>query len=434
MAGPTSRLGYCRQLVAMAFQKFTWGRDMVIATLIAAVTAGGQLRFDLVPADKKGRFVLTVLAPYVVVLLVHILWRFIWAPWKLHREREVELQQAKDALRMRDAELQETKNQFPDIDVQIREVHFLPTPNGGNVFLLVTLHNLNGNIATKVTGYELQLEVNGRSYSGGTANIQGWYIRRDQFLGQPEALLDLAGRTQMLLQRGSPEEGWLRLFLEDGPAWPVNHITSDSYVTETGIEVRQGHGEYDLAGVTKASLLVRDAFGRTHLGSTEPPWKRTGKITLQAELPRTGIDKPPESTPSVGSSDKWQELATQFEKLPDYTRADWKCNRLKNETTFEQWQFAGGNEAKHCETLCRHAGTLLLKSPNVSLTLSANAREQSDPAWRWLYFLRENYRASQLYGHHPPIGDDGTIYLLENILGVASVSMRVCRECATLEL
>ena len=131
---------------------------------------------------------------------------------------------------------------------------------------------------------------------------------------------------------------------------------------------------------------------------------------------------------------EWKDLAGQFEKLQNYTRADWQCNRRNNRTTYEVWRVTGGSEGKPCETLCRYAGTLLLKSPKALATLSDNTRRQVDPVWRWLYFLKENHRASHGDGLHPPIGDDGTIYLLESISDLASKSWQACTDCAALEL
>jgi hypothetical protein len=136
---------------------------------------------------------------------------------------------------------------------------------------------------------------------------------------------------------------------------------------------------------------------------------------------------------SAPTSAEWKDIANRFEKVGLAVSAQWQCNRQNNQTTFENWTFSG-TYRKPCETLCRFAGTLLAKSPNISHKLSASSLQQSDPAWRWLFYLKENHNALDLNSGVPPIGDDGTIYLMGTISNVASVSARVCMECAALEL
>ena len=133
------------------------------------------------------------------------------------------------------------------------------------------------------------------------------------------------------------------------------------------------------------------------------------------------------------TSPEWKELAGKFEKMGLGVSAQWQCNRRNNQTIFENWTFSG-TYGKGCETLCRFAGTLLAKSPNISRTLSPSALRQADPAWRWLFFLKENYGTLDPGGGAPPIDSDGTIYLMGTISNVAAVSARICIECAALEL
>jgi hypothetical protein len=139
------------------------------------------------------------------------------------------------------------------------------------------------------------------------------------------------------------------------------------------------------------------------------------------------------SKQSAITSADWKELAGKFEKIGLDVSVQWQCNRRSSQTIFENWNFSG-TYRKPCETLCRFAGALLAKSPNVSLSLSELALRQSDPAWRWLFFLKENHNALDHGGGMPPIGDDGTIYLTGRISNVAAVSGRICMECAALEL
>jgi hypothetical protein len=132
----------------------------------------------------------------------------------------------------------------------------------------------------------------------------------------------------------------------------------------------------------------------------------------------------------VTSAD-WKELSGKFEKIGLDVSAQWQCSRRNNQTIFENWNLSGTYQ-KPCESLCKFAGALLAKCPNVSL--SESAAQQLDPAWRWLFFLKDNHNALDQGSGMPPIGDDGTIYLQGRIPNLAAVSARVCIECAALAL
>jgi hypothetical protein len=95
------------------FEKFHWGRDLLIATAIAAITAFLQVTGGLVEVTQTKRFWMSVIAPYAVVLAVHILYRIVTAPWKLHQEQERRCEATKAVLSVEVAdakrELENTK-------------------------------------------------------------------------------------------------------------------------------------------------------------------------------------------------------------------------------------------------------------------------------------------------------------------------------------
>lgn len=136
---------------------------------------------------------------------------------------------------------------------------------------------------------------------------------------------------------------------------------------------------------------------------------------------------------SAITSADWKELIGRFEKIGLDVSAQWQCNRRNNQTILENWNFSGTYQ-KPCESLCKFAGTLLAKSPKVSRTLSPSLLQQPDPAWRWLFFLKENHNALDQGSGLPPMSEDGTIYLHGRISNLAAVSARACTECAALEL
>jgi hypothetical protein len=135
-------------------------------------------------------------------------------------------------------------------------------------------------------------------------------------------------------------------------------------------------------------------------------------------------------TPEARSAE-WKELADRFQKICTFGSADWQCNRLDNQTTYEAWRFSEAT-GSHCETLCKYAGKLLLRSPTISPQVSDLARRQSNQSWCWLFYLKENHRCTE--SAYPAIGEDGTIYSVGRISNVAGVSERICLECAAQEL
>ena len=128
---------------------------------------------------------------------------------------------------------------------------------------------------------------------------------------------------------------------------------------------------------------------------------------------------------------EWKELAGRFEKLPNGIRADCQIDRKDQTTTYDLWTIHGDYRG-NCETLCKYAGIVLLKSPTVLKHVSEVAQQQSNPVWRWLYFLKDCGLARS--NGLPPISDDGTIHLLSSISDLAQSSARMCIDCAAQEL
>jgi hypothetical protein len=158
-------------------------------------------------------------------------------------------------------------------------------------------------------------------------------------------------------------------------------------------------------------------YRERHLAAVEREKELAGQLSVRAEL---NLNK------------EWKELAARFETLPNYVRADWQCNRRNNQTEYENWNFAGGTNTQ-VETLCRYAGKLLMQSPNIMANLPENITTQSDPAWKWLFFLKDRRNA---FSHNGPYGqtDDGTIILLGTINHIGIASQNACLDCAAAEL
>ncbi len=83
---------YAGSVLRRAVTPFRWGRDLLIATGIALAQLLLLARWSLV-ADWRShqlQWLLSCTIPYAVVLLGHLAYRVVEAPWRLHQEAEAE--------------------------------------------------------------------------------------------------------------------------------------------------------------------------------------------------------------------------------------------------------------------------------------------------------------------------------------------------------
>jgi hypothetical protein len=147
------------------------------------------------------------------------------------------------------------------------------------------------------------------------------------------------------------------------------------------------------------------------------------------------------STSSHSMTDQWKELAAKFSRFPpSYVRAEWLSETIdwEGKPVGEQWDIRDDWKrqfADDCESLCKLAGAMLLKSPKISPHLSQRVKSRSNDAWRWLYFLTETRGSLKITGTGETVvrgfrkaNKNGTISEL------APESARACIECAAKEL
>src|SRR5260370_5668583 len=91
---PISLRDYLRLITKTALKDFAWGRDLSISTAIALLGAFVQVWGKIVPLHDRKVFVLSIGAPYVLFLGIHLALRFARAPWKVYCGREIELKKA----------------------------------------------------------------------------------------------------------------------------------------------------------------------------------------------------------------------------------------------------------------------------------------------------------------------------------------------------
>ncbi len=144
----------------------------------------------------------------------------------------------------------------------------------------------------------------------------------------------------------------------------------------------------------------------------------------------------PKAAPIHNWNAEWKELTARFEKLPKHNEAQLQTDRMHGQIAKQEWRFSGYAESvQTCEALCGYAGSLLLKSPNISRTLSVEIRNEPNPAWRWLFFLKENFNAVHPGATIASLTDDqGYSVISEVIREIPVVSVRACIDCASREL
>jgi hypothetical protein len=129
----------------------------------------------------------------------------------------------------------------------------------------------------------------------------------------------------------------------------------------------------------------------------------------------------------------WRELAAKFEQETKFASAQLQTDFQDNKITRWEWTFSSDRDGA-CETLCEYAGTLLLKSTNVSATLSPGVKAELKPTWRWLMFLKENHNAVCIGDVMQSLTTNGYSVRLETIRNVSPVSAKACIVCAAREL
>jgi hypothetical protein len=155
-------------------------------------------------------------------------------------------------------------------------------------------------------------------------------------------------------------------------------------------------------------------------------WREERQRAVDAEAKLNVIlAKPP-----ITSKD-WQDLSVEAEKC-EGLRVDhhWNSN---NE---HSWNVTGDRHYEICEMLLRRAGNMLLKSPNVSITLSSVVLTEADSLIRWMLYMDEH---SAFWG-----GGVGDGYSQEGNVRVNHYSattrhlksdfVLLCHKCAALEI
>lgn len=162
------------------------------------------------------------------------------------------------------------------------------------------------------------------------------------------------------------------------------------------------------------------------------PWLKFGILFVGAALVVWAVLRPEknasEREAKNATADEWKDLADRFKTLGAHVRADWE--QWNSSTGL--WRIAGGKETAKCESLCRLAGAMLMRSPN---TLAIFPVKESEPelGCRWLYFLKDRYGLTpgvSTLGWGPDESGKKQSFIGGCIQNLGNVSEAACLDCA----
>jgi hypothetical protein len=218
----------------------------------------------------------------------------------------------------------------------------------------------------------------------------------------------IAEKVATVLALGLPLLAWLATKWHRLPALPEPIINSLLWQVPVGMLI-----VLSLIRIVPAPYWI---YKKRHTAALESERKLNKKLKTQSD---------------ASLKNEWKDLGARFATLPNHIRVDWQCDRKNNQTVYENWRFAGDTNTP-VETLCRYAGKLLLKSHSMTQQLPEYITQQADPAWTWLFFLKDCRKAfSQQSGYGQ--SEDGTIILLGSIYHIGASSQNACLDCEVSE-
>jgi hypothetical protein len=202
---------------------------MLIGSILALLTLGFQVIWKLIPLkdwqEHRWQWIASFVLPFAIVLVAHVVWRLITAPWRLHQDQETVASKKEIELRDRIAllefderdcrrELLAWKATKPEIAIEVDRV--IPkAPKGGvyEMFLLVTA-TLREPKNVLISEYKLELYMPEGSMRVGefVDDISEWtLVTEDQ---QPWICHEMPPMPKEFTQRGKTVRGWLHFRVE----------------------------------------------------------------------------------------------------------------------------------------------------------------------------------------------------------------------------
>jgi hypothetical protein len=328
--------------VRCAFSEFRIGRDILIGTTIAILTLAIQVREHLIPVvdwqEHKRWWILSFVLPYIVVLGCHATWKFIRAPWLLYRETE----------RKREIAFAKLKEQNEKDLAAAREEKHLSQK--------LVIHS-----AIYGTG-----EMNDVSVLGTIKNM---------------------ARDALVI----PVDNNLVYGKDPAPNQPKRIVVEYSYGESPRRKVQRPESalgrpsrlvlpeDSEISRLVQELEILRSAAG----SATEVQRRLQEALSESANKHRAEL-----AALRRDWTKEWKDQSEKFQKLSrSGIRADWH-----DTSAGTGWRICGGDVegTRHMDILCRIAGNLLVASPVLSSTIPSDIKAEPNPAWRWLYYMKQS--------------------------------------------
>jgi hypothetical protein len=372
------------------FAEFRLLRDMGLGTLIAGVTLGIQVWQHLIPiADwqqHKKWWVLSVVLPYIAVLGCDSILRLLRSPWLLYLK--VEEEHAK--------ELRETKERYEKALATALEQQ----QSAGKLKIHSAVYGTGEMNDVSVLDAIKSIPSDGLVIPVDNNLVKG---RDDPAPMQPKRLVVEYSYGQ------SPKRTVHRS--ESRPGAPARLVLpEDSEISTLNEALRITREEAQ-------SVMEDQRRLQTALSQAES--KHRSEIALLQN----------------DWSKQWKEHSEKFSRASRLgIRADWH-----DTTAGAGWRIFGGDvdSNRHVEVLCRIAGNLLLASPRTAAKIPPHIKAEPDPAWRWLYYIKElgaGYEPEHLGAYE--IFGDGNKRLVHagTIRNLGATSANQCLDLSAQEL
>ncbi|HTM90172.1 MAG TPA: hypothetical protein VL155_18350 [Terriglobales bacterium] len=170
------------------------------------------------------------------------------------------------------------------------------------------------------------------------------------------------------------------------------------------------------------------------IGKDESDYRKEEIARLRRDIGTINAQLEPRTVPASNRDwpREWKELAAAFREVATQRiRADWSRTSVG-----ETWDITGGgNDAsRRVQSLCKHAGDLLIASPKISHRIPNELAVQS-PMDRWLFWVKAQTVAFQHTGQGiESLGNGQTsVISLGTIHDIAEISANLCLEFASEE-
>ena len=135
---------------------------------------------------------------------------------------------------------------------------------------------------------------------------------------------------------------------------------------------------------------------------------------------------------TVVAAGDWIDLSDRFKRVEIGIRADF----FRDPNKSERWSVRCDTN-NECESLCRYAGSMLLRSPKLYNAIPLDIRSEMDPLARWFRFLQTTEVGRIKHMDHGIVrserGEESGFFQSGSIDNLGKVSSVACIQCAEKE-